>query len=86
MLVKPSNNLKAQSITFVQAKTNEMRLISPSNFLFKSIIAGSNTVLVPTNFPDGTWGLIVNAASSGGGGGNFLLLTPNTGSRLLLTP
>ena len=63
------HNLNAQSYTFVQARTNGSYLASPSNFLFTSLIPGTNMFLVPTNFGDG-WGLILNA-SGGTGGGNL---------------
>lgn len=41
-----------------------MRLAGPSNFLYFSVIAGSNISIIPTNFPDGTWGIIINAGGS----------------------
>lgn len=52
--------VKSQSFTFVQARTNNLALQSPSNFLAVTLIPGTNMFMVPTNFSDGGWGLILN--------------------------
>lgn len=64
ILAKPVNYAVAQTFSFVQTKTNSNRLAGPTNFLYFSVIAGSNIFIIPTNFPDGTWGIIINASGS----------------------
>lgn len=64
VIAHPVRKIYAQTYTFIQAKTNSLRLASPSNFLYFSVVAGSNIFIIPTNFPDGTWGIIINASGS----------------------
>jgi len=80
MLVKQIN---AQSFTSVLVKTNNFRLAVPSNFLYFSLVAGSNITFVPTNFGDGTWGLIINSAGSSSTSGPPALLLEDSGYLLL---